>query len=283
MMYYLLALAGAVCGAIGEKGQERLARLISWFLFDVTRVRRDLMISNLEIAFPGMSDDERIRTARESLYHLCLTMIEFLASKQRDISAQVSVKNPEYVREILARGEGMYAVVTHLGNWEAFGSALTRKVAPTHVIVKKVGGPAMNRRVEELRAFNDFLTIKRKKKGDAFAAIREALASNGVIGFVMDQSRPGEPKLPFFGRPAKTNTSLAAIWRKCPAPLVPAMLHRIPGTRRMEIEFLPEIKLETTDDEAADIQRHSTVFNGAVEAIIRRHPDQYFWMHARWK
>jgi KDO2-lipid IV(A) lauroyltransferase len=282
-MYYVLSISGFICGAIGEKGQEALAKAITWLLFDVTRVRRELMISNLEIAFPAMADDERVRVARTSLYHLCLTMIEFLASEHRDISAQVTVKNPEYAKEVLARGQGMYAIVTHLGNWEAFGSALTRQVAPTHVIVKKVGGPSMNRRVEDLRAHNDFLTIKRQKKGDAYAAIREALGANRIIGFVMDQSRPGEPKLPFFGRPAKTNTSLAAIWRKCPAPLVPALLYRIPGSRRMEMEFLPEIKIETTADEAGDILRHSTAFNEAVETIIRRHPDQYFWMHARWK
>lgn len=282
-MYQLLAIAGLIFGKMGDRGQETLARGIAWFLFDIARLRRGLMISNIEIAFPEMSRQEVIRTARSSLYHLCLTMIEFLASEHRDISAQVTVKNPEYAREILARSQGMYAVVTHLGNWEAFGSALTRKVAPTHVIVKKVGGPSMNRRVEDLRAHNDFLTIKRQKKGDAFAAIREALGANRIIGFVMDQSRPGEPKLPFFGRPAKTNTSLAAIWRKCPAPLVPAMLYRIPGTRRMEMEFLPEIKLDTTPDEAGDVLRHSTAFNKAVETIIRRHPDQYFWMHARWK
>ncbi len=282
-MHQLLVITGFLCARLGEKGQEHLARGMAWIFFDLLRLRRNLMLGNLAIAFPEMSAATRIQAARTSVYHVFLTMIEFLASPHRNISKDVTVKNPDYVRDVLARGQGMYAVVTHLGNWEAFGSGITRLVVPTHVIVKKVGGPAMNRMVETLRAHNDFLTIKRQKKGDAFAAIRQTLAANCAVAFVMDQSRPGEPKLPFFGVPAKTNTSLAAIWRKCPAPLIPAMIHRIPGTRRMEIEFLPEIKLETTADEAADILRQSTIFNEVVESIVRRHPDQYFWMHARWK
>lgn len=282
-MYNLLAAIGVLCASLGEKGQEYLARGLAFILFDGLHLRRNLMVENLAIAFPEMDSVVRTKTARISLYHVCLTMIEFLASSRRNISKDVTVKNPEYAQEILGRGQGMYAIATHLSNWEALGSGLTRFVAPAHVIVKKVGGPSMNRRVEDLRAHNDFLTIKRQKKGDAYAAIRGALAANQLIGFVMDQSRPGEPKLPFFGVPAKTNTSLAAIWRKCPAPVVPAMIHRIPGTRRMEIEFLPEIHLEKTEDESADILHHSVKFNAAVETIIRRHPDQYFWMHARWK
>lgn len=282
-MYQILTIIGFFCARLGDKGQEHLARGLATILFDILRIRRRLMIHNLSLAFPDVPEKTNVQTARTSLYHLCLTMIEFLASTHRDISKHVTIKNPEFAQQILARGQGMYAVVTHMSNWEAFGSALTRQVAPTYVIVKKVGGPSTNRRIEFLRAHNDFLTVKRQKKGDAFAAIRDTLSANRIIGFVMDQSRPGEPKLPFFGIPAKTNTSLAAIWRKCPAPLIPVLLHRIPGTRRMEIEFLPEIQLEKTADESADILRHSTQFNAAVEAIVRRHPDQYFWMHARWK
>lgn len=282
-MYNLLAAVGVLCASLGEKGQEYLARGLAFILFDGLRLRRNLMLENIAIAFPEMDSAARTRTARTSLYNVCLTMIEFLASNRRNIIKDLTIKNPEYAHEILRRGQGMYAVVTHMSNWEALGSGLTRLVTPTHVIVKKVGGPSMNRRVEDLRAHNDFLIIKRKKKGDAYAAIRKALAENQIIGFVMDQSRPGEPKLPFFGVPAKTNTSLAAIWGKCPAPVVPAMIHRIPGTRRLEIEFFPEIPLEKSADESADILQHSVKFNAAVETIIRRHPDQYFWMHARWK
>ncbi|MEY4632578.1 MAG: hypothetical protein RIQ81_2698 [Pseudomonadota bacterium] len=282
-MYAVLVVTGFLFAKIGQKGQERLARLWAFLAFDVLRFRRKLILRNIGIAFPEMTGNDRIKTGRTSLYHFFLTMMEFLASRHFDITHNVSVKNPEVVKEILARGKGMYAVVSHMGNWEAFGATMTRKVAPSRVIVKRVGGASTNRFVEDTRRHNDFLTVKRVKKGDGFSAIRDALAANEIVGFVMDQARPGEPKLPFFGVPAKTNTSLAAIWQRCPAPMVPAFIHRIPGTRNMQIEFLPEIELETSDDAAADILRHSARFNAAVEAIVKRHPEQYFWLHARWK
>jgi KDO2-lipid IV(A) lauroyltransferase len=282
-MYVVLSAAGYLLAKIGDKGQEFTAQLLALLAFDVFRFRRKLILRNIGIAFPEMPFNDRIRTGRASLYHFFLSIVEFLASRHTDITRRVTVKNPELAQEILSRGQGMYAVVSHMGNWEAFGAAMTRKVRRSHVIVKRVGGESTNRFVEETRRKNDFVTVKRTRKGDGFIAIRDALAANEIVGFVMDQARPGEPKLPFFGVPAKTNTSLAAIWRRCPAPMIPAFIHRIPGSRDMQIEFMPEITLTVSADASSDILDHSTRLNAAVESIIRRFPDQYFWLHARWK
>ena len=282
-MYAILSFAGFVLAKIGDRGQELVAGCLSFLIFDALRFRRKLILRNIGTAFPEMPEPEKIKTGRNSLYHFFLSIFEFLASRHVDITRRVTVKNPELVQDILSRGQGMYAVVSHMGNWEAFGAAMTRKVARSHVIVKRVGGESTNRFVEDTRRQNDFITVRRARKGDGFAAIRDALSANEIVGFVMDQARPGEPKLPFFGVPAKTNTSLAAIWRRCPAPLVPAFIHRIPGTRDMQIEFMPELKLESSDNASADVLDHSTRLNGAIESIIRRYPEQYFWLHARWK
>ena len=118
-----------------------------------------------------------------------------------------------------------------MGNWEAMGAAWAL-VTPAHVLVKKVGSSSVDRFVSELRDRNGFLTVKRKKKGDGFSAIRDVLARGEIVGFVMDQARPGEPKLPFFGRPAKTNTSFAAIWRQDPGADRPRLYPPAPGVER---------------------------------------------------
>ena len=98
----------------------------------------------------------------------------------------------------------------------------------------------------------------------------------------MDQARPGEPKLPFFGHPAKTNTSFAAICRRFRAPIVPSFVLRQSFNRHVQY-FLPEVSLEYTGDTDADILKQSTEFNAVVETCIRRCPEQYFWLHNRWK
>ena len=98
----------------------------------------------------------------------------------------------------------------------------------------------------------------------------------------MDQSRPGNPYLEFFGQPARTNTSFAAIWRRCPAPIIPGYIVRHEFGRHT-VHFLPEVTLDQTENEEEDILRHSRIMNGVIEGVVRQHPEQYFWMHNRWK
>jgi KDO2-lipid IV(A) lauroyltransferase len=169
-----------------------------------------------------------------------------------------------------------------MGNWEAMGAACTRRYGPSYVLVKKVGSPNVDRFVSELREKQGFLSIKRRKKGDGYQGIKDALSRNEIIGFVMDQARPGEPKLPFFGKPAKTNTSFAAIWRRNPVPIIPAYINRT-GVSKHVLRFFPEIHPVITDDTEKDIIEHSLMFNQVVETHVRTSPEHYFWMHNRWK
>lgn len=261
---------------------ERLAVGLAFVLFDVVRVRRRLILQNLTRAFPDMDPREKVRVGRASVKHFVLTVLEFLHSYKSDIAAHVSMEGAEHLRRALDRGQGAYILCCHLGNWEAMGAAMTRHMAPSYVLVKRVGGKSVNDFVSALREKNGFLSVKREKKGDGFRGIQAILGRGEIVGFVMDQARPGEPKLPFFGAPAKTNTSFAAIWRRTPAPIIPAYIVRErAGVHRMT--YLPEVCPEVTDDPAQDILRHSTEFNAIVEGMVRPHPEHYFWMHNRWK
>ncbi|MCX6131608.1 MAG: lysophospholipid acyltransferase family protein, partial [Proteobacteria bacterium] len=112
--------------------------------------------------------------------------------------------------------------------------------------------------------------------------IREVLARGEIVGFIIDQARPGEPRLPFFSKPAKTNTSLAAIWCRARAPIVPVFIHRQSFGHHI-IECQPELVLQETASSADDIIHNSLIFNRVVETAVRRYPEHYFWFHNRWK
>lgn len=281
-MYWILRGVAAVLGRLSVGATDAFATFIAWLVFDVTRLRRGLILRNLGIAFPDMPEDERRRVGRASVKNFALTALEFFRSLHVDIAAKVTFRNEQHLRAALAQGRGVYVLCFHIGNWEAMGGAITRTFAPAYVLVKKVGSDSVDRFVSELRKQNGFLTIVRRKKGDGYRAIKEALGRGEIIGFVMDQARPGEPKLPFFGKPAKTNTSFAAIWRRDPAPIVPGFAIRTAVGEHV-VDFLPEVIPTVTDNAEADILRHSAEFNKVVEDVIRRQPDQYFWMHNRWK
>lgn len=282
-MYFFLKLLASVIGRMSDQALDRTVRIITFLVYDLLRIRRKLVIQNLKIAFAdSKTEAELVHIGRESVYNFAMTAFEFFRSYRTDIARDIEIRGAEHLKDALKKNKGVFILCFHQGNWEAMGAICTRMFGPSYVLVKKVGSPKVDQFVSELRDKNGFLSIKRKKKGDGYQGIKDALAKNEIIGFVMDQARPGEPKLPFFGKPAKTNTSFAAIWRRSQAPIIPGSIHRT-GVSKHVVEFFPEVIPVITDNQEQDITNHSIMFNQIVEDHVRVRPDHYFWMHNRWK
>lgn len=251
-------------------------------MFDIVRFRRKLVLNNLTTAFGDKySDQQKAKIGRSSIDNFVQTILESLISVRRPIDANIEVFGREHLNAALEKGKGVYILCAHIGNWEAMGAKITRSFCPSYVIVKKVGSKGLNRFVESLRLKNGFYWIARNKKGDGMRGIKEVLSRGEIVGFAFDQARPGEPRLPFFNQPAKTNTSLAAIWNKIEAPIVPVCIYR-KGFGQHELHIQPELKMEPIEGKE-DILNVSTRFNQIVESMVGPHPEQYFWLHNRWK
>jgi len=281
-MYASLKLLALGLGHLSDRTVTQVAHGISIAVFDILRLRRKLVLDNLAIAFPEKTEEERIHIGRQSVFNFTLTMMEFLRSGQVDIAKNVRIDGANHLKAALQKGHGVYILCFHMGNWEAMGAAINRHFVPAHVLVKRVGSSSVNRFVEDIRDKIRFLAVKRQKKGDGFRAIAEILKRGEIVGFVMDQARPGEPRIDFFGHPAKTNTSLAAIWRRLPAPIVPAWIERH-QLGHHTLRLFPELTVEATDNEASDILALSAYFNQVIASHVAQRPDLYFWMHNRWK
>ncbi len=281
-MYFILSGIAWLLSRCSWSSIARLAWVLSGIAYHL-RFRRRIVSKNLNIAFGDtITPMQRQNMARQCYYHFTLTALETLRSQYLDIAADITLQNADYIRQALREQNGVYILCMHMGNWEAQGAATTRLVTPCYVFVKRVGSPGVDRWVQTMRRRNGFEPLLRQKKGDGVRMVKETLGRGEIIGFVADQARPGEPRLPFFGVPAKTNTSLAAIVRRLPAPVVPSYIRRLAPGRHV-LEFLPPLELQMTDDADADILRHTQQFNDAVEAMIRQNPEQYFWLHDRWK
>ena len=278
-----MSFIASVIGVVPEFLLQGFAKGLGVFLFDGMRLRRALMLRNIKIAFPELSDHERVVMARQSMIHLVTTVIEMLWVWSNSMESRVSIANSEILSDALSRGQGAYILCTHTGNFEAFAMILSKRFAKVTSPVKRVGSsPGLNRFILENRAKQGMDAFVKSKKGAGFLAITRALAEKRLVGFMMDQARPGEPRLPLFGKPAKTNTSLGAIWTRCPAPVIPGYCERV-GFARHVVHLLPEVIFATTSDPAADILSRATQCNTIVEQIVRRCPDQYWWVHDRWK
>ena len=282
-MYFVMSTLARLVGLMPEWLLSNLANLIGVFLFDVVRLRRQLMLRNIATAFPNISSADATRMARSSMRHLVTTFLELLWVWTRSMESRYSISNPEILGKVLEKRQGVYVLCTHTGNFEVMAVALGRKFGAVTSPVKKIGSSAgVNRFVAENRARQGIEAIVRKRKGEGYIAILKALDENRLVGFMMDQARPGEPRLPLFGKPAKTNTSLGAIWERRPAPLVPVYSERI-GFARHIVHILPEVSFPPSEGPEADILKRAIACNTIVEDIVRRCPDQYWWVHDRWK
>jgi KDO2-lipid IV(A) lauroyltransferase len=259
-----------------------IASSLAFLIFSVFRVRRHLLERNIDIALgDNINPNDRTKIAARSLYHFFLTCLEFFAAKKYPLGHDCTVVGAEHITAALAEKRGVYVLTTHMGNWEAMG-IVSYKFAPVYVPVKNIGNETLNKFVAARREFNGLHTIKREHKGTGIRAMIKMLNHGGVVGFMMDQARPGEPLLPFFSRPAQTNTSLAAISRRFPAPIVPAYMLRNEDLS-YTLYFLPALELPQHEDGDREIELRSRYFNQVVEKIILRCPEQYFWLHDRWK
>jgi Kdo2-lipid IVA lauroyltransferase/acyltransferase len=282
-LYTFLKIFARLVGLIPEFVLEFSGRAVGLFLFDILRVRRRLMLANIKIAFPDLDRKASVEMARQSMQQMVMTFIEMIWGCNNDIESRVEIRNPVLLKAALAGGKGVYVLCTHTGNFEAFAMILSKKFAKVTCPVKRVGSnPGLNQFLLDNRSKQGMDAFYRGKKGDGFIAIKQALGENRIAGMMIDQARPGEPRIPLFGKPAKTNTSLGAIWQKCPAPIIAGFCQRI-GFARHVIHFLPEVEFISTGDLAADVLTRAVICNSVVETIVRRCPAQYWWVHDRWK
>ena len=275
-MYWFMWFIARVTAAAPVPLLVFKCRVLSVLLFDVLRVRRALIVKNIGIAFP-----DRVRMGRESMFHFVQTPFELLRGCNGRLMEGVTYTNRELLDKVIERGQGVYILSTHTGNFEVMGLSISWFFRKAVVPVKKLGNGGFDRYVHEQRERYTIEPIRRTRKGESFAAIKKAIGEGRPVGFMMDQSRPGEPRLPLFGKPAKTNTSLAAIWSKCPAPMVPAVARRT-SFEHYEVTFLPEVPMQEIRSQQ-DILNQSEAYNRIVEQIIRMCPEQYWWLHDRWK
>lgn len=285
LMHHLLNLLSIALSKCSKNTILRLSTGLTFLFFSVFRLRRSLILKNLRIVYKDQKDErELLSIAFNSYRQFIFTCLEFLSVRDGSLGKDVAIdpESEEILKELKNRNEGGYILCIHMASWEAMGGGLSKKGYPSHVVVKKVGSKKINDMITQLRFKNGFLPIERRKKGDVVRKIRETLEKKEFIGFVMDQARPGEPFLPFFGVPAKTNTSFAAIWRKHPAPIIPGYIV-MDEVGHYTVYFKDIIDLEVTDDAEKDILLHSELFNKKVEEMILEKPEQYFWMHDRWK
>jgi KDO2-lipid IV(A) lauroyltransferase len=253
--------------------------LVAWH---VLRVRRKVVLTNLRIAYPEWTESTRNKVGRASVISLMRTCFEFLDAQRLMKVAQLECQGEERLDGALAKGQGVYILCCHLGNWELMCQYGAVRFKPVHVVVKPVGKGPMAQLVEQMRARRGMNVIRRDSDRVATMGIFRALRDGHIVGFMADQRRSKGLVVPFFGRDCHTNASLVQLWQRKPAPIVPVSLVRT-GFDRFRFVVWPELAPDPGLCGSEDGIGLVRAMNEVIEKMVDARPEQYFWMHRRWK
>lgn len=261
-------------------------RLLGWFLRVILRFRRTVVVNQMTTAFPEKSAAERQALLRLFYRHLGLLILEMLripGSSVATIRATNQIHGLEHLHAALEKKKGVLLLAGHLGNWEIGLATAVANGLNLHTIVKEIKGAAGQYAVTKLRAAHGVKLIPRH---NSIFQILRALRENAIIGFVLDQNMTADEGVfvNFFGRPACTMPGLAVIAQRQGTPVLPVFFHRDPNlTLHHAIIGAPIPWEEVPGDAAASIRHNTQRYTTILENGIRLHPEQWLWIHKRWK
>lgn len=259
---------------------SELGRLLRWFGF-----RRSVVEENLSLAFPKWTANERADFLRKNYQHygiLFLEILRFFFRFDRFLDHYCEVEGGENVRRALAKGKGAFVMTAHLGNWEVLtGCGAYRLKVPCTMVTKRLKPAWLHNLAESTRAR---LGVKMAFEPKTMQGVLRGLKSNGLVGFVMDQytGAPVGARVPFFGVPVGSQTALAMLALRTGASVIPAVAYRRPDGRYVA-RFEPELPVIQHPDIDQAVLLNTAQFVAHTERWIREWPEQWLWIHRRWK
>lgn len=267
------------------RGALWVARRLGDFAFDVLRMRRTVTLQNLRAAFAmTRSEQELAGIARACYRNFAMTFVEFAFFAHQgieDLERRMRITSSRHVREAAALGRGIIYLGGHVGNWEMMGACMGPLDRPLGVVVGGQRNPMVNRFITGLRSSVGMVPIR---QGSALKEVIRTLRRDGRVALVADQDAgPGGMFIEFLGRPASTAIGPARFAYRTGAPVVIGLDRRLGNNGSHEARLYPPIIPDRSRPEEEEIRRILTEYARILEGFVRRYPDQWFWMHRRWK
>ena len=277
------ALAG-LARAIPEGPALALGSGVGWLAGSVLRIRRRVVDENLARAFPDREVPWRRSVAVGAYRHLGrqgVILLRLARMGTEAVRERTEVEGLEPVKEALSRGRGVVFATGHLGNWEIGGASVTVRDIPLDVVARRQKNPLFDAHISRTRAALGMRVVYRE---DALREGIRTLRAGGAMALVADQNaRAGGVFVDFFGVPASTARGPAVLALRTGALMVVAGATARPDhPGRYRVRFQPLSPPDTGDPEE-DVRLLTRRYVAALEGMIREAPEQYFWLHRRWK
>ena len=261
-----------------------LMRFLGRFAFLAARAPRERAIKHLTMVYSKEKSGQEIKAlARAVFVHFATAAGDMLRMPNlihNDINKLVSPHGTEHLDRAFATGRGLIMVTCHFGNWEVLGAWLAQNGYPMKVVGTTLFDPRLDRILVETRNSAGYTNIAR---GKGTREIIRTIKKGEAVGMLIDQDTKAQSVfVDFFGKPAHTPSGPAVLARRLDVPIIPIFMY-LKDDLSYGLECQPPLDLIKTDDEESDIIANIQKISDAYEAMIRRFPEQWVWMHKRWK
>jgi Kdo2-lipid IVA lauroyltransferase/acyltransferase len=255
---------------------------IAWWI--LPRLRRT-GLRNLELAFPSMAAEERVRVLRHLYRHLGWQLAEFCQMPgytREETRELIRYEGLEHYLAARDRGTGVLIVTGHLGAWELSSFWHSLMGYPMAMVIRRLDNPRVDRLVNRIRCLHGNRVLH---KDDFARGLLSAMRRGDTVGILMDTNMtpPQGVFVPFFGTEACTASGLARVALRTGAAVLPGFLVWEASEGRYVLHFGEEIALVQTGEDENDTVENTARFTAVIEEFVRRYPDQWLWVHRRWK
>jgi KDO2-lipid IV(A) lauroyltransferase len=284
-VYLVVRLVVAVLQVLSYRCALGAADGLAWLAYRVDRRHRLVAHDNLRVAFPEMGEEQRDRLVRAVYRHFCRLLVQIIHTPRMlhvsNWKEHIELIGYEGMVDVVLSGRPVLLVTGHFGNWELGGYVIGLIGFHTHAIARPLDNPFLD---DFLRSFRERTGQTVLAKHGDFDKMQELLDGGGVLATLADQDA-GQRGLfvDFFGRPASTHKAVALMAQTQKVPMVVVGVAHVGEPMRYHIEVEDVIYPEEYEQRADAIPAMTQRFTSALERIVRRHPEQYFWLHRRWK
>lgn len=285
-LLYLLSLMGlALCRLLPSSVGIRLGGFLGDVAFYILPRERNRALEHISIAFPTDKNlSEKREIAKSCFRNLGKNAVEFVNFHRikKDLDRNITLEGKKHLDDALAQGKGVIWLTAHLGNWELLGSYIAQKGYPLSVVARKANDKRLNRLLVNMRKRESVDVILRESPS-AGRQILQTLKNRGILAMLIDQDTKVKGVMAdFFGRKANTPAGPAILARRKTVPVLPGFILREPN-RKHRIVICPPVEIVRTEDKDRDLEVNTERFNKVIEQYIRAYPEQWVWMHRRWR
>ena len=284
VLYYLARCLAFLVYIIPLSIALALADIIGLLAFWIARKYAKITLENLKSVFGDKKTDKEIRQIAlgvfKNIARNAVELVRFPKISKANIDDIIRIEGSRILEAEFSKGKGIIVVTGHIGNWEMMAITLRIKDYPGVAVGKRIYFHKYDEYLNSLRRYHDVNIVYRD---DSPRKILKVLKSNGIVGIVADQDVDSVEGVfvDFLGKKAFTPAGPAVLAKATGASLVPVVMIR--DGRRHRLIVCDPIELADTGNKEADIAANTQRWSNVLESYIRKYPDQWVWMHRRWK